>query len=305
MKITKSGFKLTPLHRTIKIENIVTVHYFEYPSTFLFKGESHDFWEFLYVDKGEVGITSGDMVYQLKQGQIIFHTPNQFHDVFCNGKISPNLLVVSFDCNSEYMSFFKDKVFNINNHLSLYLHTIITEAKSAFDNDLADPYFTELKLKDNVPDFSLDLIAISLEAFLIELIRSQSNENNNSTISIHEKENNRRVQNVINYLEGNITNNITLEDICTHCSMSRSLIQKLFKDDTGWSVMEYFYRLKIEEAKRLIRNGTNNFTQIADHLGYSTIHYFSRQFKKIVGMSPSEYSKSILNLTQEERFKKF
>jgi YesN/AraC family two-component response regulator len=69
--------------------------------------------------------------------------------------------------------------------------------------------------------------------------------------------------------------------------------------------MEYFYRLKIEEAKRLIRNGTNNFTQIADKLGYSTIHYFSRQFKKIVGMSPSEYSKSILHLTKEDRYKQF
>ena len=80
--------------------------------------------------------------------------------------------------------------------------------------------------------------------------------------------------------------------------MSRSLIQKLFKEETGWSVMEYFYRLKIEEAKRLIREETNNFTQIADILGYSTIHYFSRQFKKIVGMSPSEYSKSILTLAK-------
>ncbi|MCY1152353.1 MAG: AraC family transcriptional regulator [Sphaerochaetaceae bacterium] len=305
MKITKSGFKLTPLNRTIKIENIVTVHYFEYPSTFLFKGESHDFWEFLYVDKGEVGVTSGEKVYQLKQGQIIFHTPNQFHDVFCNGKISPNLLVVSFDCNSEYMSYFEDKVMNINNHLSLYLHTILKEAKLTYENDLADPYFTELKLNPTAPKFSQDLIAISLEGFLIELIRLQLNESNNTSISIHEKENNRRVQKVINYLESNITTNITLENICTHCSMSRSLVQKLFKDDTGWSVMEYFYRLKIEEAKRLIRNGTNNFTQIADHLGYSTIHYFSRQFKKIVGMSPSEYSKSILNLAQEERYKQF
>jgi AraC-like DNA-binding protein len=203
------------------------------------------------------------------------------------------------------MSYFEDKVMNINNHLSLYLHTILEEAKLTYENDLADPYFTELKLNPTAPKFSQDLIAISLEAFLIELIRAQLNQSNNTSISIHEKENNRRVQKVIDYLESNITNNITLEDICTHCSMSRSLIQKLFKDDTGWSVMEYFYRLKIEEAKRLIRNGTNNFTQIADHLGYSTIHYFSRQFKKIVGMSPSEYSKSILNLAQEERYKQF
>ncbi|NCD04782.1 MAG: AraC family transcriptional regulator [Spirochaetia bacterium] len=305
MKKIKSGFKLTPLKKTLNIDNIVTVHYFEYPSTFLFKGESHDFWEFLYVDKGEVGITSENKVYNLKQGQIIFHKPNQFHDVFCNGKISPNLLVVSFDSDAKCMSFFEDKVLQINKSLTFYLNTIIKESKKAFKNNLADPYFKELIINEDAPEFSLDLIALSLETFLINLIRDNNELNANLPISIHEKENKRRVQLVINYLEKNISNNITLENICSQCSMSRSLIQKLFKNDTGWSVMEYFYRLKIEEAKRLIRNGTNNFTQIADELGYSTIHYFSRQFKKIVGMSPSEYSKSILTLTKEDIYKQF
>ncbi len=305
MKEIKDGFALTPLKRSLKIDNIVTVHYFEYPSTFLFNGETHDFWEFLYVDKGEVGITSEDEVYQLKQGQIVFHKPNQFHDVFCNGKISPNLLVVSFDCNDESMKFFEDKILKIDKNLSTYLTTIINESEKAFINNLGDPYFKELVVSAKAPKYSLDLIALSLETFLINLLNDSIEVNTNSQVSIHEKENQRRVQLVITYLEENININITLENICNHCSMSRSLIQKLFKDDTGWSVMEYFYRLKIEEAKRLIRNGTNNFTQIADKLGYSTIHYFSRQFKKIVGMSPSEYSKSILHLTKEDRYKQF
>lgn len=304
MKIVKSGFTLTPLKKILDINNIITVHYFEYPSTFIFKGESHDFWEFLYVDKGEVGITSGKQVSQLKQGDIVFHKPNQFHDVFCNGKISPNLLVVSFDCNDPCMKYFENKILQIDKSLSFYLQTIITESRKAFETNLGDPYFKELKIKKDAPESSLNLIKLALESFLINLIVN-GNKEISTQISIHKKENTRRVQLVINYLESNIHTNITLDNICTYCSMSRSLIQKLFKDETGWSVMEYFYRLKIEEAKRLIRNGTDNFTQIADALGYSTIHYFSRQFKKIVGMSPSEYSKSILNLTNEDLNKKF
>ena len=42
----------TQLKREITIPAIVTIHYFEYMKDFAFKGESHDFWEFLYVDKG-------------------------------------------------------------------------------------------------------------------------------------------------------------------------------------------------------------------------------------------------------------
>lgn len=303
MDIIKNGFTLTPISKKLNINNLVTVHYFEYPSTFLFKGESHNFWEFLYVDKGEVGITNGEKKYNLKQGDIIFHSPNQFHDVFCNGKISPNLLVIAFDCNDEIINYFKNKIIKVEKNNSYFLNTIIQESRKVFSNNLGDPYFKKLEIKKDAPKFSLDIIKSSLELFLLNLITS--NYKTKSNPSIHEKENSRRVQIVINFLETNIKTNITLEDICTHCSMSRSLIQKLFKEETGWSVMEFFYRLKIEEAKRLIREETSNFTQIADILGYSTIHYFSRQFKKIVGMSPSEYSKSILNLTLEDQIKKF
>lgn len=45
--------------------------------------------------------------------------------------------------------------------------------------------------------------------------------------------------------------------------------------------MEYFGTLKIDAAKRMIREGTHNFTEIAALLGYNSIHYFSRHFKRL------------------------
>ncbi len=51
--------------------------------------------------------------------------------------------------------------------------------------------------------------------------------------------------------------------------------------------------MKIDAAKQLIRTEQMNFTQISEKLGYSSIHYFSRQFKKVTGMTPSEYASSI------------
>ena len=55
----------------------------------------------------------------------------------------------------------------------------------------------------------------------------------------------------------------------------------------------YFKNLKIDEAKIMIREGEYNFTEIAHRLGYSSIHYFSRHFKKATGMTPSEYAYSV------------
>ncbi len=56
--------------------------------------------------------------------------------------------------------------------------------------------------------------------------------------------------------------------------------------------------MKIDFARQLIRDNDMNFTQISDFLGYSSIHYFSRQFKKITGMTPTEYATSIKALSE-------
>jgi YesN/AraC family two-component response regulator len=66
-------------------------------------------------------------------------------------------------------------------------------------------------------------------------------------------------------------------------------------------VIDYFTKLKIDMAKQLVRDNHMNFTQIADYLGYSSIHYFSRQFKKTTGMTPSEYSSSIKVLSEKNK----
>ena len=69
---------------------------------------------------------------------------------------------------------------------------------------------------------------------------------------------------------------------------------KVFKENTGKSPMEYYQHLKIIESKKLIREEKYSISEISDMLGYSSIHIFSRAFKKAVGFSPTAYKKSIL-----------
>lgn len=95
------------------------------------------------------------------------------------------------------------------------------------------------------------------------------------------------------YLEEHIRERLTIDVICRENLIGRSQLQKLFRDQHQCGVIDYFSHLKIECAKQLIRENHHNFTQISDYLGYTSIHYFSRQFKKITGMTPSEYASSI------------
>ena len=57
--------------------------------------------------------------------------------------------------------------------------------------------------------------------------------------------------------------------------------------------MDYFSRMKITAAREMIREGRLNFTQISEKLGFQSVHYFSRRFRSLTGMSPSEYADSV------------
>ena len=65
-------------------------------------------------------------------------------------------------------------------------------------------------------------------------------------------------------------------------------------------VIEYFSKMKIDSAKHLIRIGNLNFSQIAERLGYNSIHYFSRQFKQLTGMTPTEYASSVKAMMEKD-----
>lgn len=57
--------------------------------------------------------------------------------------------------------------------------------------------------------------------------------------------------------------------------------------------------MKVGTARQMIRDNQLNFTQIADRLGYNSIRYFSRQFKQLTSMTPSEYAASIRRLSDK------
>lgn len=98
----------------INIGKIYSIHYFEYMSDFSFEGESHDFWEFICVDKGEVEVTGGDKKFILHKGEIAFHEPNEFHNVTATGTIAPNLIVISFQCDDKAIYYFRKKILKMD-----------------------------------------------------------------------------------------------------------------------------------------------------------------------------------------------
>ena len=100
-------------------------------------------------------------------------------------------------------------------------------------------------------------------------------------------------------MQEHISEQLTIERICKDNLVGRSQLQKIFRDAQKCGVIQFFSRMKIDTAKQMIRDNQMNLTQISDRLGYTSIHYFSRQFKKITSMAPSEYATSIRLLSEK------
>jgi len=283
-----------PLDSVIEINEIVSLFYFEYAKDFVFQGESHDFWEFLYVDKGQVEVMADTEGYQLQQGEMIFHKPNEFHSVWANGKIAPNLIVVSFVCNSPAMKFFENKILKAGEEEKNILANLIRERTHCFNKRLNE----FITVKDKRPDElfgAQQLIKIYLELLLITLIRNNTAIKKQERISslTRRRAEDDLVNRMICFMKQNIEKNFTVDDFCREFSLSRTRIKSLFKDRMQTGIIQYFRRMKIERAKELIREENYNFSEIAERLGFSSVHYFSHVFKKITDMTPSEYAVSV------------
>ena len=287
------------LKEDFKIDKLVSVHYFEFGSDYCFYGEKHPFWEILYIDKGSVKIIAEDQTHIMKKGEIIFHKPNEFHNIIADGVSSSNVVIFTFHCDSADMSFFENFKGTIGNTERALMGHIVAEAEKAFITPMGDPQTERLVPDENAPIGSQQLVKINIEMLLIELIRNSAKHETEKkpTSLIKNKSQNDFIDRVIEYLEENVHERLTLSDICRDNIVGRSYLQKIFREKTGGGAMEYFGILKIEQAKEIIREGTHNFTEISVMLGYNSIHYFSRHFKKVTGMTPSEYTSSVKILT--------
>ena len=289
------AYEMTTLKEEFKIKKIVTVHYFEYTKDFTFDGEEHDFWELVYVDKGVIDITADDRSYQLRQGEITFHKPCEFHSLKANGSIAPNLVIIAFECRAKAARFFANKILKINGDQKEYLSTIVKEAGRAFSSPLSDPYLQKLEKATPEVFGSEQLIKTALEILLISLYRNNflkpDTEKPMSVLADRLDKN--IVTDIIEYMNENINYPLKFGEIAKLAGTSPTRLKTIFKQKTGMGVMQYFRKLKISRAKLYIRENDYNFTQIAQMLGYESIHSFSRQFSALEGMSPREYAKSV------------
>lgn len=99
----------------------------------------------------------------------------------------------------------------------------------------------------------------------------------------------KHIQMAIDYINENYRKKLSLEDVSQYINLSVVHTSRLFKKETGKTVLDYINEAKLTKAKQMLDSGKYKVYEVADELGFNTSHYFSTLFKKFTGVTPSEY----------------
>ena len=284
-------YNKTEVQPLLTVTEIAILQYIRYNKKG-FEAEAHDFWELMYLDRGEAAVWVDGKVHTLRAGDILLYAPNAKHrpvgnwDGTCVG-------FVSFACDSPALWEIADTCMHPDAASRHLLAELFAEGAQYLEPMPKGSHLWGQCLKKEMKDYVLQIVRNQVELLLLRLYeqvdlaprvpRSANMENFDAEIK----------NNIISYVRDNLHALPPLEKGAAALGISTSKLKAVCREQFGMGFHAYCMEMRLLEAKRMIRREGMTFTEIAEKLGYPSVHYFSKQFKKITGITPTEYGKSV------------
>lgn len=273
----KQPITYEPLVPYFNITEIYGYYYQVRNRNYTFPGEKHPYWELTFIDNGTLTTTVDGEEYELNEMDLILYAPNQHHTQSNRSDQSCSYLTLLFDMDLQDDFLITNRVYHAHRDLHRALNDFIKVSSNnmMYDNELMLCYLKELIIRVLQYDF--------LEASPV------------ASSPMQQKFENELLNEVIIYINDNIYEQLTIEEICHKFSISRSSLQTLFKNNLNIAPKQYISNLKLAKSKLMIKESIYTISEISSKLGFTSIHYFSRKFKQEFGITPSDYAKTIYN----------
>ncbi len=270
--------------REIEIQRIVSYFCHINPPGFVFKGESHNFWEFVVVIDGNALVCADDKVFRLEKGQAIWHRPDEFHSIRSDGEKPLYLGVFSF--YGKVLPDVGDKTYAVKKELLEMFVKLRMSAGGIFDF-----YGIEgerpILVKNIKPGKEIEQqrLVSKMEYILASVISGNAIPSEHKPSASEEN-----YLLIVKTISENLSSRLSIEEIAKRCNMSLSNAKRVFSKYAGCGISEYYSGLVIFEAKKMLSDGKSVY-DVANALGFSSQNYFSSFFKRITGLSPTEYKR--------------
>ncbi|MDR0856095.1 MAG: AraC family transcriptional regulator [Clostridiales bacterium] len=288
-------YKLKTFHTDISVTRIANVHYFEFMKNYRTQRDSHAFLELLYVDKGRILIDAERYSGFLEEQELLIHMVNEEHELSCESNVAPNVIIIGFECDCPHLQAFAGVPSRLSVQNQKLLAEIVKESHNVFMPPYDMPRLLDMKKRKNILFGAEQLVKGLLESLLIKLIRKNefTDEATDTTKNIHPTQTDSLLRQICQYVDENLVQKLTLRQISLLFATNKTTICRLFREELNQTFVDYINKKRIECAKTMMRTSGKNFSQIAEELNISSVHYFTKLFTKYESMSPGQYVKSL------------
>ena len=274
--------------------------------------ESGNYYIF-YVKSGQIQLVNGKDEFTLKNHQLIVVYCKEIIHLFVSF-VQSDVLVFHFGESTNNIEQILNHVHDVDENLlplisSIeYRLNIIQTIKSSkpsilYDKEIGNFFnVTSSLLYSSFNNFLLVLIELKILDSLPDTIKFDffNNVHNTSEPTNFLAESLARTQQkhiyknalinqIIKYMNDNLDSKLTIDQIADEFLMGSANLKRIFKNETGQSIIHYFHLLKMDAAQALIIKNEKSHTEIASSLGFNSVHHFSTSFKKHTGYSPSRF----------------
>ena len=258
----------------LKLDRLYTFFYQECARDFYFRGEQHEALELVYVDHGELHNLVGGTDILLKQQQLLLIDRNVWHMQYADLPVS--FLTVSFRAAVDSpCSSLCGQVLALTARQITLLRRMLDEHSST--------------------DFAYDCVESLLKLLLADLIRCEKKRSFQPAAQLpstsHAEQ--RIADQLVQIISSKAGEKITLQQLADAAHISTTYLHRIFRTQLGMTPGNYLAKIRIEESKLLLRDGTLSMGEISLRMGFSSQQHFSRQFRTVAGMTPSEYVRTL------------
>lgn len=257
----------------LSFQQVYTAFYQECARDFYFRGEQHEAYELVYVDRGQLHnlVAGRDIV--LHQGQLLLIGQNQWHTQYANEAVS--FLTLSFLAQSPALASLSGQAISPTARAAELLIWILAEREQSL--------------------YAYDCTESLTRLLLVELLRGAQEQAvpSGTQLPATRDTEQRMLDQVLQIICANIAHKLTLQQLADSVHVSTAYLYRLFRAQLGMSPGAYITKLRIDESKLLLREGRLSMGELAQEMGFSSQQHFSRQFRSVTGMTPTEYVRTL------------
>lgn len=260
-----------------------------YVGSIAFVPHMHEELEFLYLISGELMVQCNSTELHAQGGDVVVINSGDLHRGVAVSKnpswycliVHPSLIHSSFldACDTKYITPITQKMILFENILRSDSEVKDCILKIVQEHERKEPAF-ELSIKASI----YKLLALLIRKH-VQTVLSPAQYN----LRLRNLE---RLKTVLQYIDDNYSNKITIDMLCKLTNLNRFYFCRLFKEITGKSPTEYVNYIRINKAEYLLKNTDINVTEAALNTGFNDLNYFSRLFRRYKNISPSQLKAS-------------